>query len=81
MWCEQGQKLQAKTGASQVANILRTYRDTNWIILTTSTDVGDGHGTTLNAMVKSNSTFYYVCAYNGSTFSDFFYYIAQGYLA
>ena len=80
MWCEQGQKLQAKTGASQVANILRTYRDTNWIILTTSNDAYDPYPITINAKVNSNSTFNYVHGnYGGNTYPDTFYYVAQGY--
>ena len=79
MWCEQGQKLQAKTGASQVASILRTYRDTNWIILTTSNDAYDPYPYNLNAKVNSNSTFNYVHGNDGNTYSDTFYYVAQGY--
>ena len=79
MWCEQGQSLKANSGASQTANILRTYRDTNWIILTTSNDAYDPYPITLNAKVNSNSTFNYVHGNGGNTYSDTFYYVAQGY--
>ena len=79
-WCMQGGAFSSVAGANQVFTFLKPFKDTNYQMFATNFQTTDAGICTFAFTPYTKESCYYCTAYNGSFYSEYFYWFACGYV-
>lgn len=79
-FCEQGGQFRSVAGANQVLTFLKPFKDTNYTVFGTNQQTVDAGICGIAFTAFTNSQCRYCTGYNGTFYSEDFYWFATGYI-
>lgn len=79
-FCEQGGQIRSVAGADQKLTFLKPFKDTNYTVFGMNQQTTDAGICVMAAKAYTTTQCLYCTAYNGSFYSEDFYWFATGYV-